>query len=310
MTKQTAIVEIAKPLHGTLPWHLIRHRYNDKCVVGSSEVSVVMGANDYETITDLAVRKLLPPVVTDTNEAMTRGNVLEPALIQHARNEMRMPLITPDVMYLNGRIVATLDARGLNDASHVVVEAKTNNRWSLGQDMPTAWWWQAQAQMHCTGTEQVTFVILDKHMRLGLQDVMRSDAGIDEMVKSVELFCNAIDAEQLPDDTQLTAPQVSALFAQPQGAVEIDANAYQLIEEWSAVKDALKNYEEQERTLKDKLANMLRGAEFGTINNQKVLSYKAQSTKRLDTKALAEAHPDIATAYTTASTFRVLRITK
>ena len=310
MTKQTAIVEIAKPVHGTLPWHLIRHRYKDKCVVGSSEVSIVMGVNDYETITDLAVRKLLPPVVTDTNEAMTRGNVLEPALIQHARNELQMPLITPDVMYLNGRIVATLDARGLNNASHVVVEAKTNNRWALGQDMPTAWWWQAQAQMHCTGTEQVTFVILDKHMRLGLQDVMRSEEGIAQMVTSVELFCEAIDAEQLPDDTQLTAPQVSALFAQPQGVVEIDANAFQLIEEWSAVKDALKNYEEQERTLKDKLANMLRGAEYGTINNQKVLSYKAQSTKRLDTKALAEAHPDIATAYTTASTFRVLRITK
>ena len=130
------------------------------------------------------------------------------------------------------------------------------------------------------------------------------------MVASVELFCEAIDAEKLPDETQLTAPQVSALFAQPEGAVELDANAYQLIEEWSAVKDALKHYEDAERTLKDKLANMLRGAEFGTISNQKVLSYKAQSTKRLDTKALAEAHPEIATAYTTASTFRVLRIMK
>jgi predicted phage-related endonuclease len=152
--------------------------------------------------------------------------------------------------------------------------------------------------------------VLDKQMRLGLQEVMRSDDGIGDMVKHVELFCKAIDNEQLPDDTQLTAPQVSALFAQPEGAVELEANALQLIEEWSAVKDALKNYEEQERTLKDKLANMLRGAEYGTINSQKVLSYKAQSTKRLDTKALAEAHPEIATAYTTASTFRVLRITK
>jgi predicted phage-related endonuclease len=310
MTKQTAIIEIAKPTHGTLPWQLIRPRYNDKCVVGSSEVSIIMGANDYETVTDLAVRKLLPPVVTEANDAMTRGNVLEPALIQHAQNELMMPLITPDVMYLNGRIVATLDARGMGGERHVVVEAKTNNRWALGMEIPTSWWWQAQAQMHCTETDKVTFVVLDKHMRLGLQDVVRSDEGITQMVKSVELFCEAIDAEKLPDETQLTAPQVSALFAQPEGTVELDASAYQLIEEWSAVKDALKHYEDAERTLKDKLANMLRGAEFGTISNQKVLSYKAQSTKRLDTKALAEAHPEIATAYTTASTFRVLRIMK
>jgi len=310
MTKQTAIVEIAKPVHGTLPWQLIRHRHNDKCVVGSSEVSIVMGANDYETITDLAVRKLLPPVVTDTNEAMTRGNVLEPALIQHAQNELMMPLITPDVMYLNGRIVATLDARGMGGERNVVVEAKTNNRWALGQEMPTSWWWQAQAQMHCTDTEKVTFVILDKHMRLGLQDVVRSDEGIAQMVASVELFCEAIDAEQLPDDTQLTAPQVSALFAQPEGDVELDGSAITLLQEWEAVKHALKDYEQREKQIKDTLANMLRDKEFGTFDGKRVLSYKAQSTKRLDTKALAEAHPEIATAYTTASTFRVLRTTK
>ena len=310
MTKQTAVIEIDKPTHGTLPWHLVRHRQEGKCVVGGSEVSIIMGANSYETITDLAVRKLLPPVVTEANEAMDRGNYLEPSLISYASDKMNVQLVTPNVMYLNGRVISTLDARGVGADSGVVVEAKTNNGWSLGMDLPTSWWWQAQAQMHCTDTASVTFVVLDRQMRLGLQEVMRSDEGISEMLKSVELFCNAIDAEQLPDDTQLTAPQVSALFAQPEGEVELERSAFSLLEEWEAVKHALKDYEQQEKRIKDALANMLRDKEFGTIDGRRVLSYKAQSTKRLDTKALAEAHPDIATAYTTASTFRVLRTTK
>lgn len=310
MTNNTTAIQIKKPIHGTQAWLQLRHRYNDKCVVGSSEVSIVMGASDYETVTDLAVRKLQPVVVTEPNEAMTRGNVLEPALIQHAQNELLMPLITPDVMYLNGRIIATLDARGMGGESNVVVEAKTNNRWALGNELPTAWWWQAQAQMHCTETEKVTFVVLDKHMRLGMQEVVRVDDAIAQMIEQVELFCVAIDEQRLPDDTVLTAPQVASLYAKPEGTVELDGNALALIAEWEAVKEGLKEYEAREKEVKDAIANLMREHEFATVGGQRVLSYKAQSTRRLDTKALALAHPELASAYTTDSTFRVLRITK
>jgi len=310
MTNKTTAIEIKKPTHGTKDWLQARHRYNDKCIVGSSEVSIVMGASEYETVTDLAVRKLQSVVVNEPNEAMTRGNVLEPALIRHAQNELLMPLVTPDVMYLNGRIIATLDARGMGGERNVVVEAKTNNRWALGQEMPTAWWWQAQAQMHCTDTEKVTFVVLDKHMRLGMQDVVRVNDAIAQMIEQVEVFCNAIDEQRLPDDTVLTAPQVALLYAKPEGTVELDSNALALIAEWQAVKEALKENEAREKRIKDTIANIMREHEFATVDGQLVLSYKAQSTRRLDTKALALAHPELASAYTTDSTFRVLRITK
>jgi len=301
---------IDKPTHGTLEWLGKRHRFDGHCIVGASEVGIIMGASDYETITDLAVRKLLPPVVSEPNDAMTRGNVLEPALVGYAQEQLQIELVVPNVMYLNGSVISTLDARGVDPRADVIVEAKTNNRWALGMDVPSSWWWQAQAQMHCTETEAVNFVVLDKHMRLGMQTVERNNDGIAQMLERVELFCSAIDKEELPDDTALTAPQVALLYTKPEGAVELPREAFALIEEWDAVKQALKGYEEQEKAIKDSLANLLRGAEFGTIDDRRVLSYKAQSTSRIDTKALALAHPDIASAYTTASTFRVLRVTK
>lgn len=269
-----------------------------------------MGANTYETAIDLAVRKLQPVTQTTPNEAMTRGNVLEPALIQHAQNELMMPLLTPGVMYLNGRIIATLDARGMGGDNGVVVEAKTNNRWTHGTELPLAWWWQAQAQMYCTDTERVTFVVLDKNMRLGLQVCVRVEQSVTQMVEWVDAFCGAIDEQRLPDDSVLTAPQVAALYATPDGTVELGENALHLITEWENVKNGLKEYEAREKAVKDAIANALRDKEFGTVNGKRVLSYKAQNTTRLDSKALALAHPDIARDYTTLSTYRVLRITK
>ena len=306
----TTTIEITKPTHGSMEWLQLRHRYNDKCIVGSSEVSAVMNASEYETITDLAVRKLQPVQYTTPNEAMIRGNVLEPALIQHAQNELLMPLVTPDVMYLHGRVIATLDARGLGGDANVVVEAKTNNKWALGNAMPTNWWWQAQAQMYCTDTKEVTFVVLDKHMRLGMHIVDRCDESISDMVAQVDLFCDAIDEQRLPEHTFLTAPQVATLYTQPAGTCELDAKTLDLIAEWEAVKAGLHSYEQRDKDIKDAIANAMRANEFATVNGQVVLSYKAQSANRFDSKAFTTAHPDLAKQYTKTSTYRVLRINK
>lgn len=306
--RNTTTIEITKPAHGSMEWLQLRHRHNDKCIVGSSEVSAIMNASEYETITDLAVRKLQPVQYTTPNEAMIRGNVLEPALIKHAQNELLMPLVTPNVMYLHGRVIATLDARGLGDDADVVVEAKTNNKWALGNAMPAHWWWQAQAQMYCTDTEGITFVVLDKHMRLGMHIVDRCDASISDMVAQVDLFCDAIDEQRLPEHTHLTAPQVATLYKEPAGTCELDARTLDLIAEWQAVKECLHNYEQRDKDIKDAIANAMRANEFATVNGQVVLSYKAQSANRFDNKAFATAHPDLAKQYMKTSSYRVLRI--
>lgn len=307
---ETPMLEIKKPLHGSMEWLQARHRYKNKCIIGSSEISAIMGANEWDTITDLAVRKLMPVAVNEPNEAMARGNYLEPSLMQYAQDELMMPLPTPKVMYLRGQIIATLDGRGMGGNSNIIVEAKSTTGWALGTEIPASWWWQVQAQMYCTDTEKVTFVVLDKRMRFGLQEVLRSDEAIADMVAQVAIFCDAIDDERLPDDTVLTLPQVGTLYAQAEGTVELDATILDLIFEWEAIKFSLKDLEAQEMAIKDSIADRMRGAEFGTVGGNKVLSYKTQSTSRLDSKALAKAHPTIAAEFTTANSFRVLRTTK
>lgn len=308
---------ITKEEHGSLKWLQQRHRdERGRCIIGGSEVATVMLANEYETPTDLAIRKLQPPVVVDANDAMMRGNFLEPALINYASAKMERTLFTPPVMFLHDRIICTLDAVAMADhcdpawnLDHVV-ECKTNNRWSLNDEIPNSWWWQAQAQMYATQMSEVSFAVLDSKLRLGMFDVQRNDDAIATMVQEVEAFCRAIDDNKLPDDSLLTMQQVQALYPKAQGTVELSPDVLQDIEQWNAIKDAIKQLEADEKHIKDRLADALRDAEFGTINGAKVLSYKTQTTRRLDTKGLALAHPEVTGAFMTDSTFRVLRTIK
>jgi len=298
---------ILKPTHGSVGWHAIRHRdLEGKCVLGASEVSVVMGANQYESKVDLAIRKLGDPQVSEPNEAMIRGNVLEPALLQHAINEVDATFYLPDEMYLNGRIIATLDGRSrINEA--ILLEAKTNNRYALGEPLPMAWVWQAQAQMYCTDAQQVVFVILDKHLRIGFHTVARDTSMIYDMRNAVEVFCEYIDNGCIPDNEPLTVPQVNILFPDPSGETDLGSSAIAIINEWGAIKTAIHELEEQEKACKDALANLMRDADFGLVDGQRVLSFKAQQSKRFDHKALIADHPDLEAKYTTTTSFRVMR---
>lgn len=301
---------IPKPAHGSIEWLRLRHRNaNGDCIVGASEVSTIMGCNPFQSISDLAVRKTMEPTIGETNPAMVRGNYLEPTLIQYASDTLEKRLHTPDVMYARGRIIATLDAQGIDDPS-LVVEAKTTNSWASGDAFPDSWFWQAQAQMFCTGAPKVVFIILDRHMRFCFEFVEASKDAQDDMWDKVEAFCSAIDRGEIPEHETLTAPMVAELHPEPAGEVELDNSAIALLAQWQGVKESISLLEKEERDLKDALARTLLDKEYGTVAGRRVVSWKMQESRRLDSKALAEDYPDIADAYTKTSTFRVMRATK
>lgn len=298
--------QIPKPTHGSLEWLQTRHKHDGNTIVGASEVSAVMGVNPYKTVTDLAIEKMQPPVVREANDAMKRGTFLEQGLLDYAADFYGTTIVTPDVMYLNGRIIATLD--GLDQSR--VYEAKTTTSWMAGDACLPEWFWQAQAQMYCTDASSVTFVVLDRQLRISLFDVARDDAAINSMVKQVSAFCQAIDDDQLPTDDPLTAEQVSALHPEPAGDIELGAAGLELVERWNATKHAIKQLTQEEEAIKDALANLLRNHDAGCIDGQRIVTFKAQKRESLDSKALSTKHPELIKQFTKTSTYRVLRTVK
>ena len=300
---------IQKPEHGSLEWLQLRHKHDGKTIVGASEVSSIMGVNPYKNIIDLAIEKLQPPVVREQNQAMKRGTYLEQGLLDYASSEIGSTIVTPAEMYLNGRIISTLD--GVNNHNARLFEAKTTTAWVQGDPCLPEWFWQAQAQMHCTDATTVTFIVLDRQLRITMFDVQRDDEAIADMIAKVEDFCQAIDEERLPEDVPLSAEQVGLLHPTPDaGEIEIGAAGLELVQRWQAAKEMLKTWEEEEASLKDALANLMRNHDAGTIDGHKVITYKAQSTTRFDQKALTEAQPELVKQYQKKSSFRVMRVVK
>ena len=305
----TNMKTILKPEHGSLEWLQTRHKHDGKTIVGASEVSAIMGVNPYKNIVDLAIEKLQPPQVRDKNEAMKRGIFLEQGLLDYASAEIGSLIVTPAEMYLNGRIISTLD--GVTNDSTRLFEAKTTTGWVQGDECLPEWFWQAQAQMFCTDAQIVTFIVLDRQLRITMFDVFRDEEAITDMVAKAEAFGTAIDEERLPEDVPLSANQVGQLHPTPDaGEIELGAAGLELLQRWQSAKEMVKHYQQEEDELKDALANILREHDAGTVDGHKVVTFKAQSTTRFDQKALLDTQPELAKQFTKSSSFRVLRIVK
>lgn len=295
-----------KPTHGSLEWLTLRHKHNGKTIVGASEVSIVMGVNKYKNIIDLAIEKLQPPQVREQNAAMKRGTFLEQGLLDYASSELGVTITTPATMYLNGRIISTLD--GI--AGHEIFEAKTTTAWVSGDAIIPEWYWQAQAQMFCTDSDSVTFIVLDRNLIIEMFDVQRNDDDIALMCEKVEAFCATIDAGELPDETPLTAEQVTRLHPHPVGEIELGAQGLELVQRLAAIRESIKYDKEEEKQLADALADYMRDHQIGTVDGQAIVTFKAQTRTAFDNTRFSKEHPELAKQYVKQSTFRVMRTVK
>jgi putative phage-type endonuclease len=306
-------MQIPKPPHGSLEWHQIRHRdEQDRVRFGASEAPILAGVSKYETITSLALRKWSPPEVNEPNAAMMRGNILEPALITYAEQILQQPVTTPDVMYANGRFIATLD--GLTEDGATIVEAKTTVAYSSDDELPEEYFWQVMAQFACVPDAHTALVVvLDRKMRLGSWTVTRSShqEQIGELVLRADLVGAMFDCGELPADAEPTESEVKRLFPTPDGAVELTQSEVALLDEWQAWKQQRELAETEEQKARDKIARMLGGHEAGTFGGVPVITFKTRKgVSRLDTKSLERDYPEIVANYKTAGApTRIMRLT-
>lgn len=294
----------AKPTHGSQEWLELRHRIDNRCVIGASEVPALMGVSPYKTRNDLFIEKITPVEVAEPTAAMRRGTLLEPALIEFAREELSRDIIVPEVMFQNDRIIATLDGQ-IEDAWGI--EAKTTNSWVEGSPLPIEFHLQAQAQMFAAEMERVTFTILDRNMRLSLVDVMRDDDIIENINIEAQLFASNVD-EGKPILDELTLPQIVLLYPEPAGEAELDSSVIDMLIEWNALKEQAKHIDAREKEIKDSIANMLRDAEYGCVNGERVVSFKRQAQSRIDSSKLKKILDEATLReVTSTSSFRVMR---
>lgn len=305
--------KVAKPEHGSLEWLQIRHRDEyGRIRFGASEAPVLMGVSKYKNVIDLAVEKWADPEVKPQNEAMQRGHILEPALLEYASQLLNAPVVTPDEMYSVGRFIATLD--GLADNGETIVEAKTTTAYSSDDELPVEYYWQVIAQLACCPDAQRAIVIvLDKRMRFGHWVVERrfAENDIDLLLARADEVGDLLDDGTIPGEAEPTETQIKALYPTPAGEVEMTADQFQMFESWCILKKSIAEMEATEKHYRDKLAAMLADKDTATYSGQKVLTFKARKgSVRIDTKRLEQDHPDLVQQYKTyGGSTRILRTT-
>lgn len=295
--------------------------------IGASDVAAVLGLSPWASPWSVWADKtgLLPP--EPENEAMTAGRWLEAAIgpwfthetglhvageqtwcthPDHAHHRCTVDgfVFDGDGRCHDGAVGCVGDALG----DFEVKVTGPGRRWD---EIPAHYQCQGQWQMHVTGMDRVWFAVL-MGRRLDVHELARDQADIDYMVERVNAFWTdhvLTGAPPPTDGHDATLRALAAVYPEhtPDLSVEADDVLRLVAERWRQAKANKKAAEKHEKEMAAAIQAALGDAEELTVDGQRAVSWRAQSARRLDGKALTAAHPDIAAEFTRESTYRVLR---
>lgn len=266
----------------------------------ASDAATLYNAHPYKSLSDVVVEKSTRVADEAPNEDMERGTRLEPFLLEWYGDKVGVEIVTPDVLYVCGRLMATIDGIPVGDADWWVEAKTTRQRWD---EPPPYVYWQVVAQAAASGRRIGVVVALDADMRLKTWELEPTQDEIADLLERVENFWSCLDLGMVPEGITFTSEQVAQLHPDPVGTVEADA---ELVARWLDAKDALKEAEEYEKSCRDALCNVIGEAEVVTVNGSPAVSWKAQTRTSLDTKALLADLPE-AKKYERTTSYRTLR---
>lgn len=305
-------IRIPKEPHGSAAWLAQRWALpNGDKLISASVAAAIYDQHPFTSPAQLAAELLAdaPPQPSEQNEAMERGNRLEPVIMEWANDKLGKNYTTPDELFLyidndTARLIATLD--GYDGES--VLEIKTTTREWTGV-LPDYWAVQGIHQAICADVDYINWAIFDRSQTLNLY---RQDVSSDEKrthIEAVRFWLCSIDLGMTPDGVAWTYDTISRRHPNVDTElVEVGPAVAELVTQLKHVKSEAKAYAEMEDRLKAELCEMIGSAGAAVYNGEIVATWKPQTRKSLDQKALREAHPDLVESYTKENTIRVLRL--
>jgi predicted phage-related endonuclease len=271
-----------------------------------------MGVSPYKSRAALFADKTNEPVEQPSNAVFDRGNDLEPALIARASKQLGKNIITPEVIYRDGRLSISLDGVDNEQSPSVVVEAKTTTRYSIyeSSDLPAEWLWQGWAQQAVLEVP-VWFVVLDRDLRISCVELPDNPLAIDTLLTETDVFGGWVDNNTPPLDeiNNFSADDIARIFRVEPTTVELDATVLDWVAQLEEARALSKQALELETKAKDAIAQMLLGNEIGLVDGQQIVSWKQQAGKEsFDAARLKQEHPELIQEYTKqGNPYRVMR---
>jgi len=298
--------------------------------IGASDVAAICGLSRFGSPMSVFVDKCELGAPRTETKPMKWGQLHEPMLARAFEEETGLHVLHPQTLVVDETVSwrrCTLDglvaeSADVSLADHEAflglceIKCSSDFGWD---DLPDEYKVQIQWQMGVAGFERCWVPVLHQ----GNND--RIYGPYDFEPRSFAALCSIVDrfytehiATQSPppaDGSDATTEALKAAFSEGLGEpVELDDALLDIARQWPAAKQRVKEAEAEV----DRIENELRAA-LGdhAIGGPRVdgdivpiVTWKPQTTARIDTKALRAAHPSIAEEFSTSTISRVLRPTK
>jgi predicted phage-related endonuclease len=189
-----------------------------------------------------------------------------------------------------------------------VLEVKTTGA-APWDEIPAHYQAQAQVQMACTGLPQVWFATL--HGRRLRTYELPADPGDQAFIikRAYDFWSRYVERKALPppDGSAATLSALSTVYPNSSpDSIPLDAIADE-VDAWRGAKRFIRDLEAQRDGAEAAIKAALGDASEGTVNGQRVVTWRTQTRRSIDAGALRNAHPNIAAEFTVERTYRVMR---
>lgn len=293
---------------------------------GGTDAAAIAGVNPWSTPLDVYLAKTGQAAPREPTEEMRWGTLLESLVAgdwagRHGRKLQRVGLLRDALRpHRMGSLDRVVLEPGTRTAAAVwegkTTSARNDSEWTAGVwgdfgRLPAMYLCQVQWYLGITGLDLAHVACLLGGQRLTEVTVPFDPVLFDALAADVDAFWERhIEGHQPPDPTVADLPRLAELYPQlVDDPVELDPPTLHAVEDYATGKSAIKRLEtelaDDELAIKTALGEHTTGTRDGTP----IVTWRTQSRRDLDRKALRADQPEIYAKYETTGTVRVLRLT-
>jgi predicted phage-related endonuclease len=162
--------------------------------------------------------------------------------------------------------------------------------------------------MAVTGATIAFVPVLIGASEFRVYQVERDEVLIRDMVEAERVFWHDHVLAGVPPEP-VNASDAARLWSRDSGeTIEVAGEVADDVEELRHLKAQAKEIEERIGSIEDRLKVAFRDSSAIAYGGKTLATFKAQTRKGFDSKALVAAHPDLAEQFRTETTFRSLRL--
>lgn len=290
-----------------------------KNYIGASDAAAVLGMSRWKTPVQIWAEKtgVVEPDDISKKLAVKLGNRLEEVVAELFTEETGKKVHKVNEAFVHKDhdfLVCHID-RKIN-GENAILQCKTASAWKAkewdGEEIPHEYIIQEIHELAVTGYERAYIAVLIGNQDFKIKIIERDEKLISEIVEKEAKFWNDFIIKNVMPSTVMAGDTDTLLKIYPKSnknSISLDGKAGKIIESIEQLKYDVKNLESVIDQNENELKAILGENESGE-SGEHIITWKNQTTNRLDTTLLKSKHPEIYCNFLKGTETRVFRIKK